>query len=227
MGSLCGDCRGKGVGTLGKIGLAVGRKRFMSVVKPSNSKGSALLGVLNTLSVPSSKDVSITSRSLGGSGGLGRFETRGVNFVFRLRGLVPGVSIIRGVRVPVCARGLSSGSVESHTLGLLSSINLKRGTAVLPGGLSNKRHREMTVTHTLTGSPSVVLTSRPAKSLSSGADDGVLGRLVSLRRSGGMALVVMARSVSMTGLTSEIVRILSNRVVSTNSSSLVGDGVSV
>lgn len=70
----------------------------------------------------------------------------------------------------------------------------------------------MTVTHTLVAGPRVVLTSRPAKTLSSGADIRIVSLLGRLRRGRKVAVMIMARRDNMTGRASGIVRVGSKLV---------------
>lgn len=216
IGGVCGVCgpkRGR-IHTLSSISLRVGRKRFVTVIKRSNSNGSAFVGVLNYLSAPSSKRCFLSKGSITGlsSGRLSSVHGRGVNFVFRKFGLVPGLSTLKGMRLPlVChkLKGRREGRVTKRTL---SGIKLRGHVSREPGRLSNKRRRHITMTETVTTRPPVVLTSRPANGLSDGSAVRVVGVLGSLRRSK-EAIVVVARSSRVTGRMSHIIHVVSKGVI--------------
>lgn len=70
----------------------------------------------------------------------------------------------------------------------------------------------MTVTHTLVSGPRVVLTSRPAKTLSDGASIRIVGVLGRLRGGRKLAVIIIARRDKMTGRASGVVRVGSKLV---------------
>lgn len=93
--------------------------------------------------------------------------------------------------------GYGSGGGDC-TLGLLGTIKLRRRGSGLPTRLSKKRRRHTTVTITLTGGPSVLLTSRPAKTISAEATSAVCRLFRGLGGRLNVAVVVIARSVTLT-----------------------------
>lgn len=216
IGGVDGACNGKRatIGTLGSIDFSIPGNRCITVIKRSNSNGDALLGVVNTLSAPASNGILVSNGSVFtvGSQGLAIFHQEGVNFVFRTFGLVPRLAIRRGVVFPLLlsCRGPSGECLRR----LLAILGLGSHHGRLPDRLSNNRRREITVNHTLVAHPSLVLTSRPAKGLSSRGDD----RIVTLlgRASGGCrrAVVVVARGHDVTRATSQMLRMSSNALAS-------------
>lgn len=124
-----GACRGKTpLRILGNVGLSVRQNRFISVVKTSNSKGSALLGVLNVLSGCSSKRCCLGSMLVGGldRAHSTRCEGQVVKFVFRSFGLVSFGGTMRGMTLPLFCRKIDQGGEGRVTLRCLSGLNLGR-----------------------------------------------------------------------------------------------------
>lgn len=82
---------------LGKVSISVQGKRYIYIVNPSNSKGSAFLEYLGLLRGPRRKRVCVGKRSVV-SPGLGISGChRGLKVIFRRFGLFPGVAMGRGV----------------------------------------------------------------------------------------------------------------------------------
>lgn len=83
-----------------------------------------------------------------------------------------------------------------HVGGILFRIKVRSGNCGVPRRLSNNRRRHVIVTHTLLGSPILVLTSRPAKGLSPRADKRVMRLLRSVYH-GKATIVVAARGCAL------------------------------
>lgn len=96
---------------------------------------------------------------------------------------------------------------------VLGGVKLRSGGSTVPSTLSNKRGREATVTETLIAEPTVVLTSRPAKGLSSRARLRIVDLLGDYISSFKRALVVVARSRAVTRVTSRVVVVRSNGTI--------------
>lgn len=138
------------------------------------------------------------------------FEEEGVKFMFRRCGLVPSLDVHRGVILPV---ELSNGRVSMSFFGrVMRVLKLGSGLRHLPSALSNKRRRQISVTQTLLAGPTVILTSRPAKGLSSIADVRIMKLLGSYTTEFRRAALVIARRRRMTRVTSEMVHVSSKGV---------------
>lgn len=212
MGGCC-NARPGVAHTLGNMGFAIRRKRFITMIKASNDNGSALLRVVKKLSAPASNDIVMQKRRLtgGGSSRLAVFHHHGVKFVFRGCGLIPVLGMCRGVILPI--RLSNSAMSRGFVSRIICVLTLRSGLRGVPGGLSNNRRRHMTVTQTLVAGPTVVLTSRPAKGLSDGADTSILKLLGHADKRFGRAVMVVARGGRVTRLTSHVMQVRSNGVI--------------
>lgn len=115
----------------------------------------------------------------------------------------------RGLKVP-------PGRVQreiSSTLGTISVCSCHRRT---PFGLSNNRGRHVTVTKVLTVRPRYVILSRPATVLSPGNHSRMVAALLGLGHRGGVAIILVARCVRRTILTSEIIIVSTKGVLARN-----------
>lgn len=194
--------------------MRMGRNRFITVVKPSNYKGSALLGVLNLLSGPAKKRCCLGKGRMSGCARSRHAGLHGkiVNFMFRDFGLVSRLGMCRGVRLPLLCVNVPTSRHGRQIRGTVRHVTVAREDGRFPRRLSKNRRRHITVTHTMMTGPGLVLTSRPANGLSSGGN----GRIVKLLdRLGGRnaAVIVMARSRRSTNFTSQMVGLFSNRIM--------------
>lgn len=212
LAGACKDNRGL-IRTISSISFSIRGNRFITVINTDNDNGSALLRLVNNISHPADKGVFISNGSVDGVGssGLTMFHHERINVICRFCGLVPVLAIRRGVALPY---SLSNENISERELRVvLSSFKLHTEEGRLPGRLSNNRRREASVTETLVGGPSLILTSRPANGLSSGSDRRIVDVLGVYGRDCKRAIVVVARGLSVTGRTSEVVAVDSNGVI--------------
>lgn len=110
---------------------------------------------------------------------------------------------------------LSKEGISRTCMGsVVTALKVRGQVCGLPGRLSKKRRREMTVTETLIGHPRVVFTSRPAKGLSSGADSRMVTLLGVATGGCKRAVMVVARSSRVTRITSHVLIVRSKRIIS-------------
>lgn len=203
--------------------FSIRRKRFISVVNPSKTKGSALLHYVGHVVSTANKRVEFRSLrmvSLGG-GRLGRIHA-GVNVVFRRCGLIGQLSMVRGA----LRKGLKAGSALTkilkccdgrrgrRTIRVLGILKLGRVVCGHTSRLDNKRGRQINVTHTLVRGPQVLLYSRPVTSLSPGSTGIVVSRLGGISAAVNVAIIIGLRRMSMTvGCSSEVVNVGGKRMI--------------
>lgn len=198
----------------------MGPNRIITVVNPDNSNGAALLHDVGLLRRPRTKAVAINSvavsatHSLDRRGSLVHRLHRRIKFIFRGFGLFPRHAILRGVvRKPIVIGNRPGRRTATHTHRLLTGIKLTNGRADCPHHLSNNRRRHITVTHTLTVHPRIVLFSRPASTLSPRLINRILGAVHRLTRRG-HAVIVIARRVDFTqSITSQTVFVSRKQVI--------------
>ncbi len=213
--NISGACRAN-ARTLRSIGVGVGGNRFIFIMNSSNTNGDAFVGLVVHRRGTGANGVIMGNFSLAGVGhGSIPVLHEAVNVIFRSFELVPAVDIFSGITFTVRIMNTSDGRVEGRISGTLSGINLKRGTHSVPGRLSNNRRRHINLTHTLMGSPSLVVTSRPANGISPGVSCRVMALLARVG-GGNAAVLVMARSRGLIHSFRRHIVVLSNNGVVTS-----------
>lgn len=202
---------------LRSVSFAVGGNRGVTFIKRDNSKGAALSGLLLRLCRTRSNGVLV------GSGGVRSVRVRalesGVTCVPR-RAFLFDNSVFRGLALKLSSTAVSSvvrtsGGTRTRRfvggLPLECRAELRRGKT----GLSNNRERELTVTETVLGGPSVLVLSRTADGLSTVARETLSGAVD--RFSGSIAAVFVTRELDAVGGYSGVCILRSKGVVRDNS----------
>lgn len=212
---------------IGSISLRVRTNRALTLINRSNSNGDiATLSVLHLLPSPPirclSNSVHFRNRSLlrTDSRALHNMHNGGVTVVFRR----PVISLgpLRALRGRLCRilslrHKVHQRTTHNRVLGYLSHINVHRTTGQLascPRRLSNNRHRQIVVTVTLLAQPRLLVTSRPAATLSISIRTRVLRLLHRLRNRLGVNVLFVARGLDVIeGLTRHITMVRGNHYI--------------
>ncbi len=188
ISKLSGECNARL--TIDSISFDVGGNRVINFLKPGNTNGSAVVGVLaNCLSL-ARNGISVSNfsvvrcpRRTGGH----------VNCLPRVPPLCVSVGISRCLKFVFSLGGI--GFPGTTRVGrIVGLIGVSGMTNHLVGGLSGNCHREMNFTNTLVNGPSMLVLSRPAINLSPGRVVRVEGLVSELN--GGRAVVLSSRVLS-------------------------------
>jgi len=185
------------VRVLDGVSLNVNARESVAIVGPSGSGKSTLLNLLGTLDQPDQGTIVIDGRNLSMMAGdeLAAFRNRNIGFVFQSHHLLPHLSVLENVLVPVLAQ---ASEVEEAALNrareLLKRVGLEDRENHLPGRLSGGERQRVAVVRALINQPRLILADEPTGALDrvSAAEVGRL--LTELNREHGITLIVVTHS---------------------------------
>ncbi len=151
--------------------LSIPKGEFLAIVGPSGSGKSTLLGLLAGLDAPSSGEVIIDGTSITGLGedALARLRGRSIGFVFQFFHLVPSLTALENVMVPLeLANHLDP---EARATALLAEVGLAERGHHYPSQLSGGEQQRVAIARALANDPPLVLADEPTGNL-----DSVTGR---------------------------------------------------
>lgn len=193
MSSVYGSFNGGRI--FSSFSLSVPTRGVAAIFNPDNDNGSALLGVVNLLRGFRSKAIHLFNEEVPKASDEGTvlLHHGRVSFLFRGFKLVRDHAVERGLLVNLRCSRLDAGRGGVQVLRTLRRAKLSGPLGARMCGLSNKRRRQITLTHILLGPSELILTSRPAKSLSSEGESFIVGEVSTLGSYNG-AIVIISRS---------------------------------
>ncbi len=185
------------VRVLDGVHLSVAAQESVAIVGPSGSGKSTLLNLLGTLDQPDQGTIVIDGKNLSMMGGdeLARFRNRNIGFVFQSHHLLPHLTVLENVLVPVLAQASEVGDeVLLRANQLLQRVGLGDREKHLPGRLSGGERQRVAVVRALINQPRLILADEPTGALDriSAAEVGRL--LIELNREHGITLIVATHS---------------------------------
>ncbi|WP_369216726.1 ABC transporter ATP-binding protein [Streptomyces flavofungini] len=166
----------RGVRALAPLDLTVERGRFLAVMGPSGSGKSTLLQCAAGLDRPSTGTVRIGGVDLGplGEAALTRLRRERVGFVFQAHNLVPSLSVLENVALPLL---LGGGHDEGRARRALAEVGLAGRAEDRTDELSGGQQQRVAVARALVTSPEVVFADEPTGALDPATARDVLALL--------------------------------------------------
>lgn len=187
------------------IDLEVNAGEALAILGASGSGKSTLLGLLAGLDQPSSGEVSLLGQSLQklDEDGRARLRLGRVGFVFQSFQLMPGMSALENVRLPL---QLAGGDPEQAAR-LLRDVGLGERLSHLPQQLSGGEQQRVAIARAFAGPPAVLFADEPTGNLDSRTGRQVERLLFELRDRYGTTLVLVTHEDRLADCCDRVVRL--------------------
>ena len=202
------------------ISLSIGENESIAVTGPSGSGKTTLLNILGTLDMPDSGTVILNGTNVLElkEAGLARLRSRFIGFVFQLHYLLPQLSLIENVMLPLLPLKEKAAYRQGfeRAMGLVERTGLQDLINQKPSGLSVGECQRAAVVRALVNRPRLLLADEPTGSLDA-ETAARLGELLSeLRKEEGISLVVVTHSPELAGLMDKIYRLALGKLLPIN-----------
>ena len=186
--------RGKrSVTALDGIDLDIARGEMVSIVGPSGSGKSTLLNLIGGLDRASSGEIAIDGETLNGlsDDALTRIRRDKIGFVFQFFNLLPTLSCLENVAIPLHLRGWPKKKVEERARELLNLVQLDDRIDHLPDELSGGERQRVAIARALSIYPPILLADEPTGNLDTHTGREILALIRDLHdRLGSTVLIV-------------------------------------
>lgn len=195
------------------VDITIDRGELLTVMGPSGSGKSTLLNMLGALDRPTSGQVIVNGQDLAKVKDLDRFRARTVGFVFQLHNLLPTLSALENVEVPMRGQPGSAREHRERARHLVEVVGLADRMHHLPGQLSGGQRQRVAVARALANEPALILADEPTGSLDTQAGDEIMALLAELNSTQGTTIVVVTHDRHVAQETRRILTMLDGRIV--------------
>jgi putative ABC transport system ATP-binding protein len=205
-----------GTGTLTvlqDISISVAPGEFLAIVGPSGSGKTTLLGLLAGLDRPSAGEVWLDGEPLGALDEDARAALRGakVGFVFQSYQLIPTLTALENVQVPLELRGDRD---PSRALDLLRRVGLGDRTGHYPAQLSGGEQQRVALARAFCPGPKVLFADEPTGNLDQRTGADIIELMTALNQEAGTTLVLVTHDPDLASRARRILRLADGRLVS-------------
>lgn len=204
---------GRTVTILDGIDLFLPAKQFVAVVGPSGSGKSTLLGLIAGLDRPTSGSIRIDGVSLSelSEDDLARLRREKVGMIFQSFHLIPTLTALENVQVPLELRG--EGSADREAIRLLDAVGLGDRKHHYPVQLSGGEQQRVAVARAYSAKPALLLADEPTGNLDSANGARVIDLLLQLHRDQGSTLILVTHDPSLAARAELVLSLRDGRVV--------------
>jgi putative ABC transport system ATP-binding protein len=205
------------------VSFTIPDRAFVAIVGPSGSGKTTLLGLLAGLDVPSRGSVLLDGEDLGRLSEDRRARLRGakVGFVFQSFQLIPTLTALENVQVPLELRG-DDGAPE-RARELLTRVGLGDRFHHFPNQLSGGEQQRVAIARAFSNAPRLLFADEPTGNLDSETGAHIVELLEMLNREAGTTIVLVTHDLHLARRAQRIIRLADGVVVSDASTNTADD----
>jgi putative ABC transport system ATP-binding protein len=196
------------------LDLDVSDGRCLAIIGPSGSGKSTLLGLIAGLDSASSGTITIGGTDITrlDEDALARLRGEKIGFVFQFFHLVPSLTAIENIQVPMEIAGRRDATARAQSL--LDEVGLHDRGHHYPSQLSGGEQQRIAIARALANDPPLILADEPTGNLDSSNGRHVLDLLLQVRRSRGVTLVMVTHDPNVAAVADERLVLKDGRPVS-------------
>lgn len=198
---------------LNGVDLNIVEGEFVSIIGPSGSGKSTLLNMLGGLDKPDSGSIIINNEDITKTKDLSNFRAKTLGFIFQLHNLIPNMSALENVEIPMYGQKIKSKEMTKRALELLDIMGIKEKAHRKPSELSGGERQRVAIARSLANNPSIILADEPTGSLDSKNGDLILEHLKKLHNEKKVTLIVVTHDMRVAEMADRIVKVLDGKIV--------------
>ena len=201
--------------TLKGIDLAVRRGEMVAIMGPSGCGKTTFLNCVSGLDGFDEGDVLIEGTSIKKMSDNRKTEYRAkrMGFVFQLYNLLPVLSAIENVELPLLVSGSRPKAARARALRALDLVGLPDKAGSRPAALSGGQRQRVTIARSLVNDPAIVFADEPTGALDSESAGDIMDLLVRLNREQGQTVVMVTHDPGVGARADRIVRFRDGAIV--------------
>ncbi len=192
--------------------LEVRKGEFISIMGPSGSGKSSLLNMIGALDIADDGYISVAGIDLRKTKNLSDFRSKEIGFVFQMHNLIPNLSVIENVEIPMYETNTSSKEMRERALELLKSVNLEDKINQKPTKLSGGERQRVAIARALVNHPSIILADEPTGALDSKTGALILDLLKDLHKKENVTLVMVTHEPYIGKMAERTITVLDGKV---------------
>ena len=198
------------------VNVRIGGGEMIAIMGPSGCGKTTLLNVLSGIDEPTSGEVEINGKSLFSVSDDERSRMRAeyLGFIFQDFNLLPVLSAVENVELPLLLLGKSANDARTTALDALSAVGLSDRSDHRPSELSGGQQQRVAIARAIVHNPAVVLCDEPTGNLDSKTSSNVMSLLKSINQKMGTTFLLVTHDSSIAKQCSRILNMDDGEIIS-------------
>jgi len=203
------------VRALDDVTLTIARGEMVSVIGPSGSGKSTLLNLVGGLDRPTAGQVRIDGEALAAlsDDGLTRIRRDTIGFIFQFFNLLPTLSCLENVGLPLHLRGWPRQKVDARARELLTLVQLDDRMTHLPDELSGGERQRVAIARALSVYPPILLADEPTGNLDTRTGEEILALIRDLHARLESTIVIVTHDMKVAESCTRTIALRDGRIV--------------
>ncbi len=197
------------------VSLNVARGEMVAIMGPSGCGKTTLLNCASGLDVVDAGTIRIAGANLADLTDKARttFRARNMGFVFQTYNLLPVLSAVENVELPLIVAGVNPREARQRALQALETVSLRQLANNRPAQLSGGQRQRVTIARSLVNEPDIVWADEPTGALDSKTADEIMSLMEQLNREKGLTFVIVTHDPGVGARCNRIVRMRDGEIV--------------
>lgn len=196
------------------VSFAIQEGESVAIIGASGSGKSTLLSLLGTLDVADKGVIRFRGEDITKLRDPAAFRARNIGFVFQAFHLLPTLTALENVQVPMFELGMPVRERQRKARELLELVGMDHRLDHLPAKLSGGERQRVAIARSLANDPGILLADEPTGNLDSRNSHQILELLEGLHRDKGMTLVLVTHDMEVARKADRVITMRDGQIVS-------------
>lgn len=203
------------VTALDKVNISIAKGEICAILGTSGSGKSTLLNMLAGLEKPTSGKVVVSGKRIDkmNEKQLVSFRQKYTGFVFQSYNLIPSMTALENVALPLMFRGVDKKEREKRALKMLKMVGIENRSHHKPAEMSGGQQQRVGIARAFVSNPSIIFADEPTGNLDSKTTAEVMNLITEVIHKNNQTMVLVTHDENVAKYADKIIRVIDGRTV--------------